>query len=197
MASSGFRRSRRGAAHSINASFSETEAQVLRNLLVQMLDLLGADDDATGPGPQPPADPLEVMTGMTGPGDAPVSRPDDPVLARLLPDAYADDPERAAEFRRFTEQDLRAGKRAAVRRALESLPADGGRITVDDAGADAWLGALNDLRLALGTRLDVTEDTYAELDVRLRRDPDDPRVAALSVYAWLGYLQESLVEAVS
>ena len=62
---------------------------------------------------------------------------------------------------------------------------------MDREQADAWLGCLNDLRLVLGTRLEVTEDT--ELDLRR----DDPRAQALTVYGWLGWLQESLLEAMT
>ncbi len=70
---------------------------------------------------------------------------------------------------------------------LAPLTGTGGRLLLDRDEADAWLGCLNDLRLVLGTRLEVTEET--ELDLR----DDDPRAQALQVYGWLGWLQESLL----
>jgi hypothetical protein len=117
-----------------------------------------------------------------------VEPPDDPVLSRLLPDAYRDDPAAAGDFRRFTDADLRAGKRANAQAVLASLPEGGGRLELDRDQADQWLGCLNDMRLALGTALDVTE----ELDPEQLAE-DDPRFQALHVYGWLGYLQESLL----
>ncbi|MDP9101698.1 MAG: DUF2017 domain-containing protein, partial [Actinomycetota bacterium] len=71
------------------------------------------------------------------------------------------------------------------------LPRGGGRVTVDRDAADAWLSCLNDLRLVLGTRLQVTEDT--ELDPA-GWNPDDPANASLAVYGWLGWVQESILE---
>ncbi len=68
---------------------------------------------------------------------------------------------------------------------------DGGRLALDRDQVDAWLGTLNDLRLVLGTRLEVTEDTPLELP------DDDPRAQALLVYGWLGWLQESLLSCIS
>jgi hypothetical protein len=127
---------------------------------------------------------------MTGAEPSGVT-PEDPVLARLLPDAYTDDGERAAEFRRYTEDELRAAKRAAADAVLGSLPENGGRVVLDEALTDAWLGAINDIRLALGTRLEVTEDSYKELE---GMDPTTRRARELTVFLWLGYLQETLVD---
>jgi hypothetical protein len=116
------------------------------------------------------------------------------VLARLLPDAYRDDPEAAGEFRRYTELSLRDGKVAAARTVLGTLPARGGRIRLSPPDAEAWLRALNDVRLALGVRLGVTDD-FEEVGNGI--NPADPRAAYVWVYHWLAYLQESLVEALS
>ena len=185
MVSAGFRRTRRGTV----VRFTPGEADVLAHLVEQLLDLLGAEDE-----PDEDADPLATLTGLT---DGPLSAPADPALARLLPDAYLDDADRAAEFRRFTEDDLRSGKREAAHTMLATLPRDGQEATLDADEAARWLSALNDLRLALGTRLAVTEDTYTELEDAADADPDDPRVQALSIYVWLGYLQESLIRAMS
>ncbi len=177
----GFRRSRAG----IEVKLRSGEAAVLRHLVEDLLELLGGGTTAA------PADPLTALVGII---DAVPSPPSDPALARLLPDGYRDDSEAASEFRRYTEGDLRAAKSASARRVLADLAGPGGRLTLDDAGAQAWLATLNDLRLSLGTRLSVTEDTYDELH-RLR--PSDPRARLLAVYGWLGYLQETLVTAVA
>jgi hypothetical protein len=172
-----FKRSRRG----VEAKLEPAEAEVLARCAVELLELLGSGEDVSD-------DPLEALVGLP-PGD--VSPPDDPALARLFPAAYADDEAAATEFRRFTESDLRAGKRAAASDALLSLQpllAAGGKLALDRDQADSWLSWLNDIRLVLGTRLDVTEDTYEE-DIA----PDDPRWQVLQVYGWLGWLQESLL----
>jgi hypothetical protein len=58
--------------------------------------------------------------------------------------------------------------------------------------ADAWLRALNDLRLVLGTRLDVGEDFDWDAV-----GPDHPDAQELALYAYLSWLQEQLVEALN
>jgi hypothetical protein len=119
------------------------------------------------------------------------SLPEDPVLARLFPDAYHEDDQAAAEFRRYTEVGLRDGKIAAATAVLDGLGA-GGEIVLDSEQAQDWLRALNDLRLALGTRLEITEEMHEKL---ADLDPDDPRYPAYAAYDWLSFLQESLVRA--
>jgi hypothetical protein len=123
----------------------------------------------------------------------PPEAPADPVLARLLPDAYAD-AEAAGEFRRFTENDLRSGKSANARLLRETLPRDGGVVLLDEEQAAAWLSSLNDIRLSLGTSLDVGPDTEREY---LRLDPMSTRARRLYLYFWLGVLQETLLEAIT
>lgn len=108
------------------------------------------------------------------------STPDDPVVARLLPDAY-EDPEKAGEFRRLTEAGLRARKLAHIEVVREQLGDE--RIVLTD-DAQAWLAFLADARLAIGTRLGVTEDD----DMTPGADPE------YNLYLYLGYLQQSLVE---
>lgn len=179
----------KSSRHGPVARFAAGEVAILDMLLGELLLLLEADEDAT----PHDTDPLAELTGLDDSVDPP-ERPTDPALARLLPDAYADDPDRAAEFRRYTESELRSGKQQAVRAVLESLPPEGGRVVLTPELADAWLGALNDLRLTIGTRLDVTEDSYAELD---RIDPASPRGRELTVFIWLGVLQETLVDTLS
>ena len=171
-----FTRHRKG----IRAEVDDVEAGVLMQCAEQLLQLVEA--------PDVPSDPLAAMVGLpTGE----VSAPTDPVLARLLPPAYRDDPDAANDFRRYTDLDLRGVKRRQAQVVLQTLPASGGRLELDRDQADAWLGCLNDLRLALGTSLEVTEET--DLDDDAEFDEEDPQAAALSVYSWLGYLQESLL----
>jgi hypothetical protein len=116
------------------------------------------------------------------------------VLARLLPDAYSDDPEAAGEFRKYTEPALRSAKYEVAKQVLDTLPEAGGRIQLSKDEALAWLKALNDVRLALGVRLGVTEE-FEEDWAKLK--PDDPQWTAYEVYAWLGAVQESLVQALA
>jgi hypothetical protein len=169
----------------ITASLAAEEAQLLRLLASDLRALLGSDSEK-------PADPLEALTGMS---ETAISEsadlPDDPALARLLPDGYRDDDDAAAEFRRFTQSDIRDSKNSAADTLLATLPEDGGRIRLTDEEATAWLGALNDIRLVLGTRLDVTEDTepFGGLP------PDDSAAAPYAVYHWLTGLQDDLVNA--
>ena len=168
-----FTRHRKG----IRADVDLIELQVLTQLAHEILALV--------PEPDLSDDPLAALVGLPT-GD--VDPPDNPVLARLLPDAYRDDPQAAGDFRRYTDADLRKTKRADAQAVLDSLPDGKGRIELDRDQADRWLGALNDMRLALGTSLEVTE----ELEIEDLED-DDPRLQGLQVYGWLGYLQESLL----
>ncbi|MET3988150.1 DUF2017 domain-containing protein [Streptomyces sp. PvR034] len=191
-------------------ALDEIEIQILRSLAVQLLELIG-------PGAAEPAedaDPLAVLFAADGPTEP----PSDPALARLFPDAYGGpggdggaDPEEvrahAAEFRRFTENDLRTRKREdalAVVRSLDALTLDDG---LDEEAADAgggavleltgelplrWLGSLNDLRLTIAARLEITEDD--ESAVLFQLPDDDPRKPMVMAYLWLGGLQETLIE---
>jgi hypothetical protein len=178
---------------------------ILRNLVSQVAELMGDVTEpgpavpgsaapAGGPDPARPEEPeasLEEMAAMLGTA-GPTSPPEDPVLARLLPDAYRDDPEAAGEFRRYTEQGLRSGKVAAAQTVLATLPAKGGQVRLGPEDAQAWLRAINDVRLAIGTLLGITEDYEDELE---QGNWADPRSAHLEVYHWLGYMQDSLVRA--
>jgi Domain of unknown function (DUF2017) len=123
---------------------------------------------------------------------------DDPVVDRLFPDIYPDDPAQSREFRQYTEGDLKTAKIDQAGSMLAVLPGDaGGEVRLDAESAEAWLRALNDARLAMGVRLGIDDDTELEdeLDEAVLRDPTSSRVFQLSVYAYLGYLQESLLNA--
>lgn len=124
----------------------------------------------------------------------------DPVVRRLFPDGYADDPEHAEEFRRYTEGDLKTAKIDQAGAVLAALPSHGGgTVELDDEAAESWLRALNDVRLALGVRLDVSDDTdlLAELDDAVMRDPTSVRVRQLTLYQYLLVIQDSLLEALT
>jgi hypothetical protein len=135
--------------------------------------------------------------------DGPTTAPEDPVLARLFPSAYAEDDEAASEFRRFTEGALRDGKAEGAAFIIDSLeeaglPPELGEerlvidVELDEPGALTWLKSFTDLRLALATRLEVVEgdeDYWAALP------DDDPRAQAHDIYEWIGALQETMVNA--
>ena len=196
-----FRSVRGGGAR---AWLAAAEASLLRSLVGQIMALVEpqgpeesaviVDPDPRGPaGTRDAAEAAEVaaLEAMVhGPGSE--SPPDDPVLARLLPDGYRDDPDSAGEFRKYTEPALRSAKYQAAQEMLDTLPDEGGRIQLTAEQALSWLKALNDVRLALGVRLGVTEE-FEEQWSRLK--PDDPQWTAYEVYAWLGAVQESLVQA--
>jgi Domain of unknown function (DUF2017) len=112
--------------------------------------------------------------------------PEDPSLRRLFPPAYDDEADES-EYRRLMRDELLGGRRRALRVLEETAGRD--RLSPDEA--QAWLTALNDLRLVLGTRLDVSEETFLD-----GLDPDDPRAPELALYAYLSWLQEQLVEAI-
>lgn len=110
---------------------------------------------------------------------------DDPAVRRLFPPAHADR-ESEEQYRSLVRDQLVAGRSKALVAVRDTL----GRKTLSSDEADAWLRALNDLRLVLGTRLDVTEDIdFEDLDLR------EPRGRDLAVYAYLSWIQEQLVEA--
>ena len=190
----GFHRSRGGGAH---AHLDEVEARMVVSLAAQVVELLRDGSGSPDPGG---GDPLAAFVGLGAGG--PLPTPDDPVVARLLPDAYPDDESEAADFRRYTEPGLRDRKVANASVVIASLgetagepdDADPGGVGVDvevDAdGVDAWLRCLTDLRLALATRLGVEqddEDRWAGLP------DDDPGKAMHDVYDWLGFVQETLL----
>jgi hypothetical protein len=162
-----FRRNRRGG---VEVSLEPAEADVIAQIGRELSALLSPGAELGGAG--------------------------DPVLERLFPRAYLDPTEEEAEadWQRLVHDDLVDGRRAAletVERTLAEARLHRGRLemTLTADQAEAWLAVLNDARLALGTRLEVTED----LDLA-GLDPGDPDTAPYAVYWWLGLLQEHLVE---
>jgi hypothetical protein len=202
---------KRADSDHVTITFTSQEAHVLINLTEQLLELL-----AEGDGQSHQVDPLLHLVGISNAD----SLPEDPVLRRLLPNAYSDE-QAAGEFRRYTEHGLREKKKAHALTIYEALlpqdeewsgdtPLDKGFLTITFATADAmaWLGGLNDLRLALAVRLGIgteindkgrgatenTEPIHQKYELMV---DSDPMKAVYSVYSWIGWLQQSLLEAIT
>jgi hypothetical protein len=192
--SDGFERRRGGGAI---ATFSGFEADLLRSLESQLVELLRNEVAA----PRGGDDPLEELLDFSGP----TTEPEDPVLARLFPTAYPHDEEAAGEFRRFTEGSLRDSKAQAAVQVIETLEeaglpaelAEDGLVVdveLDPGQAVTWLRSFTDVRLALATRLGVEE---GDEEYWLALPDEDPRAHVYDIYQWVGYLQETLVAALS
>jgi hypothetical protein len=113
----------------------------------------------------------------------------DPAVRRLLPDAYPDDAEASAEFRRFTVDGLAERKAANANQVAADLASaaeakSASKVRLTDSSAGAWLRSLTDIRLTVATRLGITED--GDLGT------EDPELVDL--YNWLGFVQGSLVD---
>ncbi|RDI31312.1 uncharacterized protein DUF2017 [Rhodococcus sp. AG1013] len=166
------------------------EAAVLRSLVTSVSGLL--EERAASA----PTDELAALTGLrTGNSET----PSDEVLARLLPDFQRADPDRPDDdsergnvnsaLRSLHEPEIIDEKIAAGSVVLQTVPAEGGKVVITPEQADAWLAALNDVRLALGTNIGIDADTPDELE------EGDPRAPHLDVYHWLTWMQDSLVQA--
>ena len=108
----------------------------------------------------------------------------DPVMARLLPNAYVDDEEASAEFRRLTEHGLRTRKAEALDSMRATLLAD--HLVLDSDQSRAWLAGLNDLRLSIGTRIGLADD-----------GAEAPSDAVVALYDWLTWMQDCLIDAIT
>lgn len=144
----------------IELKLSAAERELLHTLIPQLRALLvdGAGDAASGPG--------------------------DPSLARLFPTAVVDDDEEDLAFRSLVHDDLlaaRLGNLDIVEQTVDSA-------TLEPAQVGVWMRTVNELRLVIGTKLDVSEDTDWV-------DPDDPEAPLYAVYGWLGVLLDALVQA--
>lgn len=176
----------------VRSEMDAHEATVLRSLVASVLGLLEQRAASS------PEDELAALTGIRTGNTAP---PDEAVLARLLPnfhrpgaDAPGDDA-RAEDkadlngaLRGLHEPEIIDAKLAAGSVVLDTVPEQGGKVLLTPEQADAWLAALNDVRLALGTNLGIDADTPDELD------PADPRAPHLDIYHWLTWMQDSLVQ---
>lgn len=178
----------------ITTTFSAYEVELLTSLVRQLVELV-SDGSPEGLGrTAEPADPFERLTQdlEVDPDEPEVS--EDPVLRRLFPTAYPHDAAAASDFRRFTERELKTKKVTDAEIVLGHLVATGEdaqelRIPVADTGA--WLRTLTSVRLAVATRLGITDAEAAEELSQLSED--DPRSFMVSVYDWLGFAQETLV----
>jgi hypothetical protein len=170
--------------------FEPSQAGVIRALVSQVAELIRSEGESDQAERGGPPDELEMLLGLSGNDEL----PDDPVLARLLPDAYTDDPEASAEFRRYTEESLRSIKINSAQAVLASLPAEGGDVVLNETECQQWLRALNDVRLAVGTLLGITDDNQ---DLMEDFSLEEPRAAYVVAYQWLSELQDSLINALS
>jgi hypothetical protein len=178
-ARSGYFEAAKGGGAAI--ALDQGEISILRSLVVQLLELVGPGPGAAGADD----DPLAELFA-----EGPSKPPEDPALARLFPDAYEEQSD-ASDFRRFTENDLRARKRDDALAVVRCLDRGAGKLQVTPEESRQWLGTLNDLRLTIGAYLGVTED---DDDGLYHLPDDDERKPMVVAYLWLGALQESLVE---
>jgi hypothetical protein len=111
----------------------------------------------------------------------------DPVRARLFPAGYRDDAAAADDFRDLTERSLRVERAQRARECADEIHG-GGEITLDGDAGERWIQVINDLRLALGTRLEITDEDGAH-----EIDADDPRSEQWAIYHWLTALQDGIV----
>lgn len=172
-----------------------TEELHLLSRLVHDIDEMLAEtaNDASTAGA---SDPLVELTGLDLAAAETLSPLADPALRRLLPDAYRDDDEAAAEFRRYTENTLRGAKRAdatVVRQGLASIAVMGERV-LDDEQVHAWLRFVTDARLVLAIRLGI--EKADDVDALEQLAHDDPRAMAYAVYEWLMSLLAELLAAI-
>jgi hypothetical protein len=176
----------------VTTKIDRQEAAVLRGLVTHIDEILRARQA------EAPQDDLAELTGIrTGPSTA----PEDPIVSRLLPDFHRlddavgpvsdEDRDSAAALRSLHEPELLDQKTGVAGVLLDTCPPGGGLVKISLEHADAWLSALNDVRLALGTTLGVSENMPDELP------DDDPRAPHLGVYHWLTWMQESLVTALA
>jgi hypothetical protein len=161
------------------------EAVLLKNMATSVQEMLDARQSAS------PSDPLEQITGIRTGNSQP---PDDATMRRLLPDFVKDDqPGREDQadsnsvLRNLHEPEIIDVKIAAAQRLLDTLPDGGGPLELTEADAEAWTAAVNDIRLALGTMLEIGPDVPDRLPT------GHPMATHLEVYQWLTVLQEYLV----
>ncbi len=178
----------------ISTSLSGYEVELLGSLVNQLVELVSDGEPEQYAPPAEGEDSFErlVRDLQADPDEPEVS--DDPVLRRLFPNAYPHDAAASSDFRRFTERDLRGKKvedAQVVLRALAETEAGALDLRVDPAEADAWLRTLTSVRLAVATRLGISDaDSADELS---ELPEEDPRSFMVSVYDWLGFAQETLI----
>ncbi|WP_420174730.1 DUF2017 domain-containing protein [Luteococcus sp. OSA5] len=185
--------------------FDRDEPGVLASMVDQLAELLDQQDtpvEQIGP-PAVAEDPFAQWEAEFSQGAGPtIDDPDapeldmaDPVVRRLFPDAYPDDPAASHDFRRFTQARQRGQKVADAQRVVADLQATGrnGVCLVPRDHVGAWLKTLTNVRLALAARLDITDEVSADQVAQLPQD--DPRSWMHDLYQWTGWVQECLIEA--
>jgi len=175
----------------IRIQLSEFEVRMLTSLVEQLAGLL--EGEPTDPGR---VDPITRWQAELADFDDPdLLDHSDPVIQRLFPDAYPDDPGASADFRRFTQGQQRWDRlehAGIVRAALSASDAGSLRVIVPVGEAEAWLKLLTGLRLSLAARLRIESASDAEVLGDLPED--DPRSSVYRVYEWLAYLSENLLD---
>ena len=185
----------------IITQLSAYEVELLASLIMQLIELI-SDGEPEGfatpaPATRASADDTfeEIVKNLEGEPDEPGPM-EDPVLKRLFPDAYPEDTAASADFRRFTERDMKATRVAEARVVLERLATTelGARdLKIPANEVESWLRTLTSVRLAVATRLGIRDAAAAD-DLAALPD-DDPRSFMVSVYDWLGFAQETLISA--
>jgi hypothetical protein len=178
----------------VTTALSGYEVELLTSLVEQLVELVSeGDPDRYGPRAGG-GDPFErLVEDLQADPDAPEVS-EDPVVRRLFPNAYPHDEAASSDFRRFTERDLRGKKVDDARVVLRDLGAtDGGSsdLRIDPADVEPWLRTLTGVRIAVATRLGITDAESAEELGELPEE--DPRSYMMSVYDWLGFAQETLL----
>ena len=178
------------SADRLSTQLEPVEQMLVGQLIEELSEVLRRPDE---PG-RAEVDPLAKELGLEGlTGRAP-EPPDNPIAQRLLPDGYRDDPEAATEFRRYTDDALRASKLAdaqVMTAGLEAAAADpNGRIEIDIEEADHWVRAMNDLRLALGVELGITDEQQQN---PARWEADEQLAGRAMLYDFLTWWQDGLV----
>lgn len=180
----------------ISTRLSGAEVELLTSLVSQLVELVSGGEPADYQAADETTDAFERLVEdlQVDPDEPEVS--EDPVLRRLFPNAYPHDSNAASDFRRFTERELRTTKVGDAQTVLAALTATRGgsrRVAVQAGEVEAWLRTLTAVRLAMATRLDITDAESAE---RLADLPEsDPRTYLISVYDWLGFAQETMLSA--
>ena len=154
------------------------EVKILGDLANQLLDIASPNSEVVEN-----EDPLAALIGI----DSQAAKPTDPISTRLFPDAYPDDPDASMEFRRFTERSLRDTNVKRAKRVLADLEGRT-KLTLNSDQWQQWVGFLNSLRLALGTRLEIDQESWNE-----ERSESDPLYQLHELYDWLTWMQETLI----
>jgi hypothetical protein len=178
----------------ITTELSSYEVELLASLISQLVELVADGQPeryAAGSAEETFDDLVRELTVEEQPEE-----PQDPVLKRLFPNAYPQDPASSSDFRRFTERGLREKKISEATIVLQRLAETqhGARpLRIPPEETEAWLRTLTSVRLAVATRLGITDAEAA--DALNDLPDDDPRAFMVSVYDWLGFAEETLISA--